>query len=125
MVCLYQGATAAAAATAVGYFPWFLTFNFLNKRIRRPSVKGQVPLRNAGIGLVASICSDLCSNSIRVLKTTKQAAAAYNTQVTYRGAAALIIEADGWLVSVLPAGTRKIFGSSIIVFKRGSEMHAR
>ncbi|CAN0436297.1 unnamed protein product, partial [Ectocarpus sp. 12 AP-2014] len=28
--CLYQGATAAAAATAVGYFPWFLTFNYLN-----------------------------------------------------------------------------------------------
>lgn len=56
-------------------------------------------LRNAGIGLAASISSDVCSNSIRVLKTTKQSAAAYDTKVTYRGAASLVIEADGWLVS--------------------------
>lgn len=97
--CLYQGATAAAAATAVGYFPWFLTFNYLNGRLRKPPAVGWMLLRNAGIGLASSVSSDVCSNSIRVLKTTKQAAAAYDAKVTYRGAAALVIEKDGLLVS--------------------------
>lgn len=97
--CLYQGATAAAAATAVGYFPWFLTFNYLNGLLRKPSAMAWMLLRNAGIGLASSVSSDVCSNSIRVLKTTKQAAAAYDAKVTYRGAAALVIEKDGLLVS--------------------------
>lgn len=83
----------------MGYFPWFLTFNYLNGRLKKPSVMAYMLLRNAGIGLAASISSDMCSNSIRVLKTTKQSAAAYDAEVTYRGAAALVIEADGWLVS--------------------------
>lgn len=95
--CLYQGALAAAAATAVGYFPWFLTFNYLNAKLRRPTAMARMLVRNAGIGLAASISSDVCSNSIRVLKTTKQAAAAYEAKVTYRQAADLVIEADGWL----------------------------
>lgn len=97
--CLYQGAMAAAAATAVGYFPWFLTFNYLNAKLRKPTAMARMLVRNAGIGLAASISSDVCSNSIRVLKTTKQAAAAYEAKVTYRQAANLVIEADGWLVS--------------------------
>ena len=90
---------AAAAATAVGYFPWFLTFNYLNAKLRKPTAMARMLVRNAGIGLAASISSDVCSNSIRVLKTTKQAAAAYEAKVTYRQAANLVIEADGWLVS--------------------------
>lgn len=96
MGCLYQGAIAASAATAVGYFPWFLVFNYLNVRLKMPGATSAKLLRNAGIGLAASITSDLCTNSIRVLKTTKQAAAAYDKEVTYRAAAALVIEADGW-----------------------------
>lgn len=59
----------------------------------------QMLVRNAGIGLMASIASDVCSNSIRVLKTTKQASAAYDATVSYRQAASLVIEADGWVVS--------------------------
>lgn len=93
--CLYQGAMAASTATAVGYFPWFLVFNYLNARLKIPAAASAKLLRSAGIGLAASVTSDLCTNSIRVLKTTKQAAAAYDKEVTYRGAAALVIEADG------------------------------
>lgn len=99
VACLYQGAAAASAATAVGYFPWFLTFNYLNEQLKTPKETSSRLLRHAGIGLAASVISDLCTNSIRVLKTTKQAAAAYEAEVTYRGAAALVIEADGWAVS--------------------------
>ncbi|CAM9534342.1 unnamed protein product, partial [Hapterophycus canaliculatus] len=111
--CLYQGAIAAAAATAVGYFPWFLTFNYLNGRLRKPSVMAWMLLRNAGIGLASSISSDVCSNSIRVLKTTKQAAAAYDAKVTYRGAAALVIEEDG-LLGLLGRGlSTRIFANGL------------
>mmetsp|Transcript_8395 Transcript_8395/g.12256 ORF Transcript_8395/g.12256 Transcript_8395/m.12256 type:complete len:267 (-) Transcript_8395:245-1045(-) len=75
---LYQGAIAAAAATAVGHFPWFLTFNFLNNAI--PSVDAsehllQSLLRSAFLGVCSSCVSDTCSNSLRVIKTTKQTAA--------------------------------------------------
>lgn len=30
---MYHGALATSAATFVGHYPWFLTFNFLNKKI--------------------------------------------------------------------------------------------
>lgn len=101
MACLYQGAFAASAATAVGYFPWLLTFNFLNQRLSVPPNLAQKLMRNAGIGLGASIASDVCSNSIRVIKTTKQATAAYQTELSYRQAAAMILEDDGWMVSCI------------------------
>lgn len=96
--CLYEGALAASAATAVGYFPWFLTFNYLNRRLKTPMTIGRKLLRNAGIGLAASIASDVCSNSVRVIKTTKQAAAAYQEKVTYRQAATMVLRSGGWTV---------------------------
>ncbi|CAM9791769.1 unnamed protein product [Discosporangium mesarthrocarpum] len=96
VLCLYNGAFAAAAATAVGHFPWFLTFNYLSKWIPTQSILWRYIMRNAVIGLAASIISDLVSNSIRVLKTTKQAGAAYETAMSYRAALALVLEADGW-----------------------------
>ena len=40
---LWHGALAAASATAVGHFPWFLTFNFLQVRHgSASSVAGQM-----------------------------------------------------------------------------------
>ncbi|CAM9143964.1 unnamed protein product [Choristocarpus tenellus] len=94
--CLYQGAFAAAAATAVGHFPWFLTFNYLSKWLPVKTQLWEKLVRNASIGLAASIVSDLFSNSIRVVKTTKQAGAAYSEVISYREAVSLVLEADGW-----------------------------
>ncbi len=80
---LYRGALASAAATAVGHFPWFLTYNFLNDVLPVVSATGgsgdeNVILlklaRSAFLGLSASCVSDVCSNSLRVIKTTKQTA---------------------------------------------------
>jgi len=74
---LYRGALASAAATAAGHFPWFLTYNFLNKQIPEASSADDVLLslvRAAFIGLCASSVSDICSNSLPVDKTTKQTA---------------------------------------------------
>lgn len=74
---LYQGAVAQAAATAVGHFPWFLTYNFLNSNLPEISASEDLLLslaRSALLGLCASCVSDVCSNSLRVIKTTKQTA---------------------------------------------------
>ncbi len=74
---MYQGAVAQAAATAVGHFPWFLTYNFMNDRIPDVATSEDLFLslaRSAFLGLSASCVSDVCSNSLRVIKTTKQTA---------------------------------------------------
>ena len=53
---LYRGALAASAATFVGHFPWFLTYNYLSDNL--PEVVDHVQLleiaRSAFIGLCAS-----------------------------------------------------------------------
>ena len=85
---LYRGSLAQAAATAVGHFPWFLTYNFFNDLL--PVVDMTTTTtggggdantlmllslgRSALLGLLASCVSDCASNSLRVIKTTKQTA---------------------------------------------------
>lgn len=102
---LYRGAVAQAAATAVGHFPWFVTYNALNDQI--PTVENDLFLtlvRSAGIGLVSSCVSDCASNSLRVIKTTKQTAQLDSNddsdddnpkELSYGEVVALIIEQDG------------------------------
>ena len=74
---LYNGALAQAAATAAGHFPWFLTYNYVDDLL--PTVTASEDLllslgRSAFLGLCASSISDVTSNSLRVIKTTKQTA---------------------------------------------------
>jgi len=110
---LYQGAVAQAAATAVGHFPWFLTYNFLNNQLPEidPSEDLLLSLaRSALLGLCASCVSDVCSNSLRVIKTTKQTVRLGSTEakdeptsgvagetkdLSYQDIVKLIIEKDG------------------------------
>ena len=94
---LYQGSLASAAATAAGHFPWFLTYNALNDALPVISKEDDLLLfllRSAALGLSASCVSDCVSNSLRVLKTTKQTA---GKEVTYRETLNLVIEKDGVL----------------------------
>lgn len=68
---LYYGAVANFTANWVGNYPWFVTHNFLQRRI--PQAEGKMKLvRNAFIGICSSSVSDTVSNSLRVLKTVKQ-----------------------------------------------------
>lgn len=105
---LYRGALASAAATAVGHFPWFLTYNFLNEQL--PAVSSSDELfrslaRAAFVGLCASCASDVVSNSLRVIKTTKQTANLGKEKLgmseeelkdySYPEIVALILEKDG------------------------------
>ena len=71
---LFQGALANAAASFVGNYPWYLTFNSLNEML--PTFGEDLPLklaRTAVLGIAAAGVSDTMSNSIRVLKTVRAA----------------------------------------------------
>ena len=102
---LYQGAVASAAATAVGHFPWFLTYNFLNDVIPEVTASDDLLLsllRSAALGFSASCVSDISSNSLRVIKTTKQTARLGSKdseedpkEVSYTEIVKSIIEEDG------------------------------
>ena len=85
---LFNGALASSAATFVGHYPWFLTYNLLSADLMTPQeiidqhvliLSSLNPLilqliRSAFIGLCASSVSDVSSNSLRVLKTVRQTA---------------------------------------------------
>jgi ribosomal protein S5 len=91
---LYQGALANALASFVGSYPWYLTFNALNEAVPLAPA-GMIALklfRNAMLGFGATCVSDCISNSIRVLKTTRQTSP---TTITYREAAQQVIDKDG------------------------------
>ncbi|KAJ3787475.1 mitochondrial carrier domain-containing protein [Lentinula aff. detonsa] len=89
---LWYGALATAAATFVGHYPWFGTYNFLQDKIPVPSHILQKLLRQAFIGFAASVISDTVSNSLRVLKTYRQV---NETRIGYLNAAKAVINQDG------------------------------
>jgi len=91
---LFHGAIGASVATFVGHFPWFFTFNYLSEHLPRPAkddMWGKLG-RNAFIGFVSSAISDTVSNSLRVIKTTKQT---YERAISYRQAVRSVVEKDG------------------------------
>ena len=57
---------------AAGHYPWFFVYNYLNETLPQYDELPKRLLRSAVIGFAASATSDTCSNSIRVIKTTKQ-----------------------------------------------------
>lgn len=89
---LYHGALGAAGATMVGHYPWFFTFNYLNATLPQAETEIGNLGRNAVMGFCSSFVSDCTSNSIRVIKTTKQTS---QEPITYPQAARLVIQADG------------------------------
>eukprot|EP01125_Pyxidicula_operculata_P009628 TRINITY_DN3161_c0_g1_i5.p1 TRINITY_DN3161_c0_g1~~TRINITY_DN3161_c0_g1_i5.p1 ORF type:complete len:315 (-),score=68.97 TRINITY_DN3161_c0_g1_i5:235-1179(-) len=91
---LFHGAIGASAATMVGHYPWFYTYNKLNEVLpRQDGVWGKLG-RNAVIGFTSSVVSDTISNSLRVIKTTKQTT---EKSISYSEAVKLVIEKDGML----------------------------
>eukprot|EP00127_Corallochytrium_limacisporum_P006616 Clim_evm45s231 gene=Clim_evmTU45s231 len=89
---MWYGALAAAGATFVGHYPWFFTYNQLNELLPKPEDTLSKLARNAFIGFNASVVSDTCSNSIRVIKTTRQT---FDRPVSYMEAAQVVIKQDG------------------------------
>lgn len=90
---MFNGAGAASAATFVGHYPWFLTYNYLNATL--PIYKDDLPktlMRSAFMGFCSSVVSDTCSNSLRVIKTTRQTS---KTNESYINITRAIIKTDG------------------------------
>lgn len=90
----YHGSMGAFVATYVGHFPWFATYNYLDSNIENYQEGIKKFSRNAFIGFSASVVSDTCSNSIRVLKTTRQT---YEVPVSYLKCSQIIVQKDGWI----------------------------
>jgi len=89
---LYNGALAAASATFVGHYPWFLTYNFLSETIPKQDDQLSELGRRAILGFCSSAISDTCSNSIRVAKVYKQS---YPTQISYPQVVQKVIAESG------------------------------
>lgn len=89
---MFHGALGAAGATVVGHWPWFTTHNTLQELIPKQETLWGKLLRNAGIGFCSSMVSDVTSNSIRVVKTTKQTS---REPISYPTAVKMIVDADG------------------------------
>ncbi|KAF9523304.1 mitochondrial carrier domain-containing protein [Crepidotus variabilis] len=89
---LWYGALATAAATFVGHYPWFGTYNYLEAHLPEAHSTLQNLSRRAFIGFVASIASDTISNSLRVVKTYRQV---NETKIGYMAAARAVISVDG------------------------------
>jgi len=83
---LWSGAFGNWLANLLGYYPWFVVNNWLEKRLPQPIRPPQRDnnrnketkyqrsklIRRAFIGLCSSFVSDCISNGIRVIKTYKQ-----------------------------------------------------
>lgn len=88
----FHGALASAGATTVGHYPWFFTYNYLNASLPQYTERRDKLLRQAFIGFTSSIVSDTISNSLRVVKTTKQTSAEV---MNYKQTVQNIIAKDG------------------------------
>merc|ERR1712060_635921 len=90
---LWQGALGAMSATWVGHYPWFYTNNQLREVLPPFEFVYGKYVRNAVIGFASAAVSDTISNSLRVLKTTRQTAL---EPVGYMESAKQIIEKEGY-----------------------------
>ncbi|KAJ2913426.1 hypothetical protein MD484_g6988, partial [Candolleomyces efflorescens] len=90
---LWYGAVATAAATFVGHYPWFSTYNYLDEVLPAPSTTLEKLGRRAFIGFAASFVSDTISNSLRVVKTYRQV---NDKKIGYTAAARAVVRTDGW-----------------------------
>ncbi|KAG8458410.1 hypothetical protein KFE25_004551 [Diacronema lutheri] len=94
---LWEGSLAAAATSFAGSYPWWLTYHFLDSALPAldPAADGARLLslvRLASIGFCAVAVSDTVSNSLRVIKTTKQTSA---EPISYVEAVRRVVATDG------------------------------
>lgn len=93
ILVVYNGSLAQMSATYVGHFPWFFVYNVLNANLPKYDEKIKKLCRSAFIGFCSALVSDTCSNSLRVIKTTKQT---YASHITYPEALKVVLDKDGY-----------------------------
>ena len=91
---LFAGAAGVGVTAAASHLPWFWVNNILQARVpaQAGASRAKELWRQAFIGFVATLFSDICANPMRVLKATVQTSA---VPLTYAAAMAAIVEADG------------------------------
>eukprot|EP00633_Aureoumbra_lagunensis_P005264 CAMPEP_0197318044 /NCGR_PEP_ID=MMETSP0891-20130614/49307_1 /TAXON_ID=44058 ORGANISM="Aureoumbra lagunensis, Strain CCMP1510" /NCGR_SAMPLE_ID=MMETSP0891 /ASSEMBLY_ACC=CAM_ASM_000534 /LENGTH=316 /DNA_ID=CAMNT_0042808297 /DNA_START=89 /DNA_END=1039 /DNA_ORIENTATION=+ len=97
LLILYNGALTGAAATWIGSYPWFLTYNTLDGFFPLDSIHATLLdtlIHRATLGVCASSVSDICSNSLRVIKTGIQTSD--DPQANALSIAKQIIDEDGF-----------------------------
>jgi len=90
----WHGSIASAAATFVGHYPWFFTYNYLSEKLPKTNDPVGKLARSALIGFCSSAISDTFSNSIRVVKVYKQAS---TEAISYPEVVRRVIKEDGVL----------------------------
>eukprot|EP00551_Chaetoceros_affinis_P011929 CAMPEP_0203678240 /NCGR_PEP_ID=MMETSP0090-20130426/31205_1 /ASSEMBLY_ACC=CAM_ASM_001088 /TAXON_ID=426623 /ORGANISM="Chaetoceros affinis, Strain CCMP159" /LENGTH=656 /DNA_ID=CAMNT_0050545393 /DNA_START=284 /DNA_END=2254 /DNA_ORIENTATION=+ len=109
---LYQGAAANAVSAIASHYPWFYTYRVLSHNRFLQNIIRSNTLRNALIGFISSVISDTVANSVRVVKTAKQAIASKHA-VGYREVIAMILAVDG-LKGLFGRGLRtRILGNAL------------
>ena len=97
---LFRGSKATTLATFIGH-SWFLMHNWLESVWPRASSTSARFWRTAMIGFFSSAFSDALSNSIRVIKTMRQAAIQSGIEdkqdLSYRNIARKMIKEQGYL----------------------------
>lgn len=92
-VVLYHSSIAASAATFVGHYPWFMSYNYLNSTIPQYHDNRLKKLaRNAAIGFTCSCIADTVANSLRVVKTYRQT---HQDKVSYINSVKNVVKSDG------------------------------
>lgn len=92
---LFQGTSATLLATFTGHYPWFLVHNYLEATVAKPTLFKFMLLRTAGIGFIATAFSDIVTNSLRVVKTVKQAVSAEGLDLSYSQVIAKVFSEGG------------------------------
>jgi hypothetical protein len=77
------------------WFIRFYTYNFLSGREWLQKAIPSQLLKNASVGMVASVVSDTIVNVFRVIKTTKQALGS-KRDLSYGDTIRMVLAADGW-----------------------------
>mmetsp|Transcript_9360 Transcript_9360/g.27952 ORF Transcript_9360/g.27952 Transcript_9360/m.27952 type:complete len:443 (+) Transcript_9360:344-1672(+) len=109
---LYQGAVATAVSSTIGHYPWFVIYNALSAADWLRRWISSKLLRNACIGMVASVVSDTVVNVFRVIKTTKQSIGSKH-DFSYSDTIRVIVAADGWK-GLFGRGLRtRVFANSV------------
>ena len=89
---LFHGTGASMSATFIGHYPWFLTYNIMDEKLPNYNDGLRKFLRNGLIGFSAAVISDCSSNSLRVIKTTKQT---NPNPISYKNTVEMIVKEDG------------------------------
>lgn len=108
---MFNGTLASMSATFVGHYPWFLVYNVLNTKIPRyDDVLYKKLMRSAFIGFCSAVTSDCISNSLRVIKTTKQT---HKDHITYPHAFKEVVAKDG-IIGLMGRGLKtRIFTNGL------------